>query len=192
MIIAAGPYAGQVAAWAGVALPLRIVRRHRVTIGAHPLIPQGAPMVIDSDTGAHWRPERPGAALAWAQENEPPGEPVDAVRTNPMFPFEVLEGVARLTPFWETIAGGLKRNQVYLQAGQYTDTPDGKPVIGPVPDIPGLFLNTGYGGHGVMAAPGGGRLLADLITGREHDINNPFSYLRLAALDAATAHRGLL
>ncbi len=77
VIIAAGPYSGRVAALAGVELPLCILRRHRVTIGQHPLIPQDAPMVIDQDTGAHWRPEKPGAALAWAQAHEPPGEPLD-------------------------------------------------------------------------------------------------------------------
>jgi|GEM_PF-1641570 len=110
-----------------------------------------------------------------------------------MFPFEVLEGVARLSPFWEEVTAGLKRSQIYLQAGQYADTPDDKPIIGPHPDIRGLFFNTGYGGHGVMAAPGGGRLLADLIIGAARDINNPFSFRRLASLDTAvTVHRGLL
>lgn len=35
-----------------------------------------------------------------------------------------------------------------------------------------------------MAAPGGGRLLADLMTGRVDDAANPFSFRRLATLDA--------
>ena len=140
-------------------------------------------MTIDQDTGAHWRPEGPGAALAWAQPHEPPGEPVDEVMPNPMFPFEVLEGVSRLCPFWEDVAESLKRDQVFLTAGQYTVTPDDKPVIGPHPDVAGLYFNLGYSGHGVMAAPGGGRLLADLVTGRMEDEDNPFSFCRLAGLD---------
>jgi sarcosine oxidase subunit beta len=183
VVLAAGPYSARVAASAGVELPLKIIRRHRLTIGEHPLIPPGAPMTIDQDTGAHWRPESPGAALAWAQPHEPPGEPVDEVMPNPMFPFEVLEGVSRLCPFWVDVAESLKRDQVFLTAGQYTVTPDDKPVIGPHPEVAGLFFNLGYSGHGVMAAPGGGRMLADLVAGRMEDEDNPFSFCRLATLD---------
>ena len=192
VVLAAGPYAARVAALAGVELPLQAIRRHRVTIGDHPLIPTWAPMTIDQDTGAHWRPEGPGAALAWAQAHELPGEPVDNVRPNPNFPFEVLEGVARLSPFWEEAAGSLKRNQVHLSAGQYTMTPDGEPIIGPHPEIAGLYFALSCNGHGVMAAPGANRLLADLVTGRLDDAANPFSFRRLAGLDEAAAHRRLL
>lgn len=192
VVIAAGPYSGRTARLAGVDLPLRIIRRHRVTIGQHPLIPQDAPMVIDQDTGAHWRPEKPGAALAWAQAHEPPGEPLDDVPANPRFVHEVLEGVYRLCPFWLDVAESLKRDQVYVQAGQYTVTPDDKPIIGPHPEIGGLFFNTGYSGHGIMGAPGGGRLLADLVAGAARDGANPFSFRRLAGLDSRDAHRRLL
>lgn len=191
VIVAAGPYSQRVAALAGVDLPLVNLRRHRVTIGGHPLIPQGAPMTIDQDTGAHWRPESGGAALAWAQSHEQPMEPVDHVRPNPEFPFEVLEGVSRLCAFWEDVAGTLKKNQVHLGAGQYTLTPDDRPIIGPHEALPGLYFNCGYGGHGVMAAPGGGRLLADLVTGEVADRDNPFSHRRLASLEFA-AHQRLL
>lgn len=183
VVLATGPYSARVAATVGVELPLRIIRRHRLTIGQHPLVPQDAPMTIDQDTGAHWRPESPGAALAWAQSHEPPGEPDDDVLPNPMFAHEVLEGVSRLCSFWIDVAESLKRDQVFLTAGQYTVTPDDKPIIGPHPDIEGLFFNLGYSGHGVMAAPGGGRLLADLVTGQVGDGGNPFGFRRLAALD---------
>ncbi len=165
------------------------LRRHRVTIGGHPLIPQDAPMTIDQDTGAHWRPESGGAALAWAQTHEQPQEPADHVHPNPDFPFEVLEGVSRLCEFWERVAGSLKKNQVHLGAGQYTLTPDDRPIIGPHPAIAGLFFNCGYGGHGVMAAPGGGRMLADLVTGRLTDEENPFAFRRLSNLEGAFHQR---
>ena len=100
---------------------------------------------------------------------------------------EVRDGVYRLCPFWLGVAESLKRDQVFLSAGQYTITPDDKPIIGPHPGIPGLFFNLGYSGHGVMAAPGGGRLLADLVTGRADDADNPFSFCRLARLGADVA-----
>jgi glycine/D-amino acid oxidase-like deaminating enzyme len=114
------------------------------------------------------------------------------VPANPHFVHEVLEGVYRLCPFWLDVAESLKRDQVYVQAGQYTVTPDDKPIIGPHPDIEGLYFNTGYSGHGIMGAPGGGRLLADLITGAAHDDNNAFSLRRLASLNTSDAHQRLL
>ena len=96
-------------------------------------------------------------------------------------------------PFWIDVAESLKRDQVYVSAGQYTVTPDDKPIIGPHPEIEGLFFNTGYSGHGIMGAPGGGRLLADLVAGRADDETNSFSFRRLAALEAAGAgHKRLL
>lgn len=194
VVLAAGPYAARVAALAGIELPLQVIRRHRVTIGQHPLIPVWAPMTIDQDTGAHWRPEGPGAALAWAQDHEPPGEPVDNVRPNPNFPFEVLEGVSRLSPFWATVADSLKSNQVRLSAGQYTMAPDGEPIVGPHDELDGLYFALSCNGHGVMAAPAVGRLLADLVTGRRDNAANPFSFQRLAHAQAAdtTLRRRLL
>ena len=112
---------------------------------------------------------------------------MDDVRPNPMFVHEVMEGVSRLCPFWIDVAESLNRDQVYVSAGQYTVTPDDKPIIGPHPEIEGLYFNTGYSGHGIMGTPGGGRLLADLVTGHADDETNPFSFRRLAALEAAGA-----
>jgi sarcosine oxidase subunit beta len=131
-------------------------------------------MTIDQDTGAHWRPEGPGAALAWA-EPEPPSPPSYEVTPDPNFPFRVLEGVSRLCPFWEEVAATLPRRQVFLHAGQYTLTPDHNPLIGPVPGVEGLWINSGYSGHGVMAAPAGGQLLAELMSGQRDRLDNPFA-----------------
>lgn len=44
-------------------------------------------------------------------------------------------------------------------------TPDAVPVISQVDDLPGLFISTGYSGHGFGIGPAAGRLTADLVTG---------------------------
>lgn len=46
-------------------------------------------------------------------------------------------------------------------------TPDGHPLIGPVANVPGLFLATGHGGDGTTGALLTGRILADQIAGRD-------------------------
>lgn len=48
-------------------------------------------------------------------------------------------------------------------------TPDGTPIIG-ASRVEGLYLNTGHGTLGWTMACGSGRLLADLVTGREPQI----------------------
>ncbi|HMR32257.1 MAG TPA: FAD-binding oxidoreductase [Geminicoccaceae bacterium] len=44
-------------------------------------------------------------------------------------------------------------------------TPDAVPVISAVDRVPGLFFQTGFSGHGFGIGPGGGKLMADLVTG---------------------------
>jgi sarcosine oxidase, subunit beta len=49
------------------------------------------------------------------------------------------------------------------RAGLYEMTPDHRAIIDRAPGIEGLFLATGFSGHGVMHAPATGRIVADLI-----------------------------
>jgi len=177
--IAAGPFSGVVARMAGVELPLTVVRRQKAILAPHPLIPQDAPMTVVLSSGAYWRPEVGGAALGWANPEEP-GVPLERVPTDWRFPMLVLEKIARLCPFWWEVAQGLKRENVHLSAGQYTNTADKKPIIGAHPDIHGLYVNVGYSGHGIMGSPDGARRLVDLLTGREKEENNAFGFGRFA------------
>jgi len=50
-------------------------------------------------------------------------------------------------------------------AGLIDVTPDVIPVISGVDDVPGMFIATGFSGHGFGIGPGAGRLMADLVTG---------------------------
>ncbi len=58
---------------AGVDLPLEAVIRHKVVVPDLPAVPQWAPMTIDDDTGAHWRPALAGAYLLHTDPSTPPG-----------------------------------------------------------------------------------------------------------------------
>lgn len=55
-------------------------------------------------------------------------------------------------------------------AGLRPSTPDGVPVIGRVPGLENLILNTGHGTLGWTMAAGSGRLVADLLAGRPPQI----------------------
>ncbi len=58
-----------------------------------------------------------------------------------------------------------KADVVQSWGGLIDVTPDAIPVISAVDDLPGLFISTGYSGHGFGIGPGAGRLMADMVTG---------------------------
>jgi sarcosine oxidase subunit beta len=176
-VIAAGPFAGIVASLAGVDLPVETVQRQKVVMADVPEIPANAPMTIDDDTGAHWRPAGSGAYLLFTDPATPPTPPTEDFVIPGDFALRILDpsspsAVARVARFWRDVwsrgAGSWS-----IQAGQYAMTPDLRPIIGATP-IQGLYLNAGYGGHGVMMGPGASRHLVDVITGKVADADNPF------------------
>jgi len=176
-VIAAGPFSGDVASLAGVELPVQAVRRHKMTMPEVPEVPQNAPMTIDDDTGAHWRPGLRGAFLLYTDPDEPPGPPAEDLPTDHGFALGLLDpkspiSVARVAPFWRGVWERGSANWI-LQAGQYTMTPDHRPLLGPTP-VEGLYVNTGYSGHGVMGSAAGSRIVVDTLTGRLSPDQNPF------------------
>ena len=50
-------------------------------------------------------------------------------------------------------------------------TPDGTPIIGPT-RLPNLWLNTGHGTLGWTMSCGSARVLADLMSGKQPDIEH--------------------
>lgn len=177
VIIATGPFGAQVAALADLSIDLRPTRRQKMVIPELPAIPSDAPMTIDEETAAHWRPALRGCFALWTEADTPSGEPVDDVPTSAAFAFGLLNpasprALARISPFWQAV---WQTGVPYwlLQAGQYEYTPDHRPYLGPSPR-PGLHFNFGYSGHGIMASSGGSRLVIDLLLGRADPTTNPF------------------
>ncbi len=66
-------------------------------------------------------------------------------------------------------------------AGMIDVTPDVVPVMDEVADVPGLFLATGFSGHGFGIGPGAGRVMADLVLGKPavHNLSR-FRFSRFA------------
>jgi sarcosine oxidase, subunit beta len=179
VVNAAGPFAGVVGRMVGLDLPLEPVRRQKVFISPKPQIPQDAPLTIDLAEDAYWRPETGGAYIAWVDPDEPAGEPAEELPTEWDFAATVIEKLIRLNPFWEEIADSLKSEDLHPSAGQYVYTPDEQPLIGPVPGVPGFYVNCGYWA-GVMLSPEAGRRIAQLVTGEMEAEQNPLRPTRYA------------
>ncbi len=179
VVVAGGPFLAELAALAGVHVTLRPVRRQKLVLPELPLVPADAPMTIDEETAAHWRPAMRGALALFTDADATPSEPQDPVPIDHDWAFGLLDprsnhALARVAPWWrDAWADGAAPVHWFLQAGQYEYTPDRRPYLGAVgPD--GLFLNGGYSGHGIMAGAGGSRLVVDLLTGDALADANPF------------------
>ena len=55
--------------------------------------------------------------------------------------------------------------------GVYDVTPDWNPVLGSVPDVPGLVVGFGFSGHGFKLSPAVGRVLAQQALGLPTDVS---------------------
>ncbi len=176
VVIACGPLSELLCRPIGIDLPVQAVRRQRVLLWDVPEVPRDAPMTIDEETTVHWRPVAAGAYLLYPDASEQATAPVEDVPADPAFAFALLDptsptAVAHTAGFWRDVWEQAGSAWV-VQAGQYTMTPDQRPLIGPT-GVEGVYVNTGYSGHGVMAGPAGGEILAELLANPAAD--NPFA-----------------
>ena len=66
-----------------------------------------------------------------------------------------------------------------LYAGLRPCTPDGLPILGRAPEVPGFIFANGHEGDGVALSPITGKHIADLLTGRiDEDALVDFSPVR--------------
>jgi sarcosine oxidase subunit beta len=183
VVNAAGPWAGQVAALAGVSLPITPLRRHifiaQPEAGASwddprfaGRTPRSRLMVIDFDTTFYFHREGAGLLFGMGDPAERPGFDT-SVRWD--FLPEVTEVAVRRLPALGDAA------VTHAWAGLYEMTPDHNPVIGAC-GLDGFFAIAGFSGHGFQQAPAAGRGLAAVMTGRDPGLDlAPFAFDRFAA-----------
>ncbi|HJZ80637.1 MAG TPA: FAD-binding oxidoreductase [Pyrinomonadaceae bacterium] len=156
VVNAAGAWAAQVAQMAGAELPVEPLRRQLVPTEPFDQLPKRFPMVIDMSTGFHFRREGKGILLAWNDHDETPGFKTDF---DPTFIEKILTHAASRVP----VLAEAEVNPRRAWAGLYEMTPDHHCIIGPAPNVAGLYFVNGFSGHGVMHSPASGRITADLI-----------------------------
>jgi sarcosine oxidase, subunit beta len=163
VVNAAGPWAANIARFAGADLPVEPLRRQLVPTEPFDGLPRRFPMVIDMSTGFHFRREGKGILLAWNDPEETFGFKTDF---DTSFIEKILTRAADRVPSLVDAAVNPRR----AWAGLYEMTPDHHAIIGPAPGIEGLYFVNGFSGHGVMHSPASGRVTADLILSGHSDL----------------------
>ncbi|GGX53070.1 NAD(P)/FAD-dependent oxidoreductase [Streptomyces fructofermentans] len=172
VVNAAGTWGGELAALAGVFLP--VLPRRGFVLVTEPLPPTVRHKVYAADYVADVASD--SAALQTSPVVEgTAGGPVligasrERVGFDRSFSLPVARalaaGATRLFPFLE----GVRAMRAYLGFRPYL--PDHLPVIGPDPRVPGLLHACGHEGAGIGLATGTGHLLAQVLIGRAPDLD---------------------
>jgi glycine/D-amino acid oxidase-like deaminating enzyme len=174
IVIAAGPWSGEVAALAGIALPVEPRRRSVFVFDCREALPL-LPLTIDP-SGVWFRPEGRFylAGTTPAAGNDPPGAPLEVQHQE--WEEMVWPVIARRVPAFEAA------KVVNAWAGYYEyNTCDQNGIVGRHPDIDGIVFATGFSGHGIQQSPAVGRAVAELVAHGDYrtlDLS-PFGYERI-------------
>jgi FAD-dependent oxidoreductase domain-containing protein 1 len=177
VVNAAGPNAGQVAALAGVQLPVEPRKRSVFVFEARERF-EDMPLIVDP-TGVYVRPEGSVYICGGAEDEglEAAADPRDFEPEWPLFEESIWPVLAARIPAFEAI----KPTRAW--AGHYDfNTLDQNAVIGGHPDVENLYLCNGFSGHGLQQAPAAGRAIAELVVhGGYRTIDcSAFGYERIA------------
>jgi sarcosine oxidase subunit beta len=151
LVVCCGPWSAELAP----ELPIRPLCRQLLRTAPLDVDPT-MPMVVEEETGFHFRRRDGGLVLAMAD-------------AEPRWGFETTvdesvfdDRLARLAHRYPPAAG---TTIAAAWAGLYDMTPDAHPIVGPVSD--GVYAACGFSGHGFMQSPAVGRAVAEeLVHGR--------------------------
>lgn len=172
VVLATGHWSSEVGRGFGFDLPIR-PEKHQLLHAGSPCDPS-LPMVVDLDTGFHFRPYLGGTLMGF--NDEAVAASTEDSADQPAFDATAqmrMRAVAREAipqAHWATATGW---------AGWYACTPDGMGVVDRVGEV---TLACGFGGHGIMHSPAVGRIAADLaLDGETGGIDiSPLRYARFA------------
>jgi glycine/D-amino acid oxidase-like deaminating enzyme len=147
------------AASAEFGLPVRPLCRQLVDVGPVDGLPSDLPMILEAETGFHFRRRGETLRLAMAEPTSRWGD------TEEVDDRLVEDWRARLAHRYPSAADA---PVVRAWAGLYDMTPDAHPLIGWVGD--GVYAACGFSGHGFMQSPAVGRATAEEVLGREPSV----------------------
>ena len=154
------------------------IRRHIFIAAKGPAqnslnVPSSHIMVIDFDTTFYFHREGAGVLFVMAPATDP--STFDMTVQWDFLPHVIETAVRRLPALADAAIS-------HAWAGLYETTPDANPIIGPSPDVAGFFTIAGFSGHGFQHSPAAGRILSDVIAGRDPQFDlEPFRADRFPA-----------
>ncbi|WP_370324112.1 NAD(P)/FAD-dependent oxidoreductase [Euzebya sp.] len=177
VVNAAGAWAQQVAGYAGLEVPVEPFRND-VFVTAPRSRARPLPLTIDVPSGVYFRSEGDRLLIGHHDHDAPTGF-LEGVNWDHLDP--IVEALSDRYPWFADEELDAKASWW----GYYEVTPDYSPVLGRDPAAPTWVNACGFSGHGVMHAPGCGRLIAEeVLDGRAHTLDiAPFRIERFRGRD---------
>ena len=171
LVIACGPWSPELARDGRRRPPDPPAVRQLLETSPLPDVPETLPMVIEAETGFHFR--KRGDRLVLAMSDPTPRWTFDTVVDESLF----ADRLERLVERYPPARGATIAN---AWAGLYDMTPDAHPIVGLVAE--GVYAACGFSGHGFMQSPAVGRALAELIVRGESSLDlGPYALERFEA-----------
>ena len=168
-VLCGGQWTRQLAARAGVAVPLFAVQHQYLITEAIPGVTSNMPTLRDPDRLTYYKEEVGGLVMGGYESNPIPW---DSSKVPEDFAFRLLQdNWDHFEPLMELALGrvpalgeaGIKQ----MINGLESFTPDGNWIIGEAPELPGLFVGAGFNAFGIASAGGAGMALAEWVADGE-------------------------
>jgi len=174
VLVAAGARTKELLADAGIPLAVKPYRVQALVANAD----LAEPMCYDATGGFYMRPHAAGLLAGDGTEDREADPDAYERDADPAFADGLLERVSYRVPSIADGDHGLER----AWAGLCTATPDRDPLVGRIRD--GLYVATGFQGHGFMRAPAiGERLAEEILDGGRIDAFDPTRFRGDEAFD---------
>lgn len=189
VVNAAGAWAGSVGGLAGIDVPVLPYRRELFVSEPFGELPESLPIVIDLHVGWYFRREGAGILMSGHKDSHSSFD----TYVNWAGLSDVAEIALHRVPALEWATFGSR-----AWAGSYDVSPDDHAILGPAPEVEGIYLACGFSGHGFQHSPATGRLMAELILdGATSGIDiSPLSVTRFVEgstlVEPLTAHAGTI
>jgi len=192
VVNAAGPWAASIGHMAGVPIPIEPLRRN-IFVAEPPVrggwehggpggaraAPADRVMVIDFASSFYFHREGPNLLFGMGDPDERPGFDTDVE-------WNVIEKIGPVAARRLPVLADLAIATAW--AGLYEMTPDAMPILGPAGPA-GFHVIAGFSGHGFQHAPAAGRVVADLIAGRDPRFDlAPYRFDRLTGVVTGEAN----
>jgi sarcosine oxidase subunit beta len=160
VVNAAGGWSAEFSRAAGLQVP-NVASRHEI-LATEPMKPFLDPMVVRVSDGLYFSQTMRGELVGGLSVPHAPGT-ARGVPSSPRFLTTMARALVTLLPRLGSL--GVLRSWT----GYYDDTPDGLPILGEDPRLPGFVHANGFGGHGFMLAPATSRRVAQAVMGEPLD-----------------------